>query len=80
MVTALTNAFPLWVLLGAIVGLTAPAAVRGSRRVRNFVALAVTMLGMGLTLELDEFRDAVSKPSQVALGVALQYTIMPSSA
>ena len=35
------------------------------------------MLGMGLTLELDEFRDAVSKPSQVALGVALQYTIMP---
>ena len=76
-VTALTNAFPLWVLLGAIVGLTAPAAVTWFKGASITVALAVTMLGMGLTLELDEFRDAVSKPSQVALGVALQYTIMP---
>lgn len=77
-VTALTNAFPLWVLLGAIVGLTAPAAVTWFKGASITVALAVTMLGMGLTLELDEFRDAVSKPSQVALGVALQYTIMPT--
>ena len=31
------------------------------------VALAVTMLGMGLTLDLKDFVDAVKRPTQVRL-------------
>ena len=72
---AATNAFPLWVLLGAVVGMTAPSLVTWFKGTAITLALAVTMLGMGLTLELDDFLDAVKKPTQVALGVALQYTI-----
>lgn len=62
---AMTNAFPLWVLAGAVVGLTNPAAVTWFKGGAITVALAVTMLGMGLTLELDDFLRAVKRPSQV---------------
>ena len=75
---AATNAFPLWVLLGAVVGMTAPSMVTWFKGTAITLALSVTMLGMGLTLELDDFVDAVKKPGRVALGVALQYTIMPT--
>ena len=76
--TTLTNAFPLWVLLGAAVGIINPPSVTWFKGEMITTALAVTMLGMGLTLELDDFFDAVRQPKQVALGVALQYTIMPT--
>ena len=76
--TTLTNAFPLWVLLGAVVGIINPPSVTWFKGEMITTALAVTMLGMGLTLELDDFFDAVRQPKQVALGVALQYTIMPT--
>lgn len=76
--TTLTNAFPLWVLLGAVVGILNPPSVTWFKGEMITTALAVTMLGMGLTLELDDFFDAVRQPKQVALGVALQYTIMPT--
>ena len=76
--TTLTNAFPLWVLLGAAVGILNPPSVTWFKGEMITTALAVTMLGMGLTLELDDFFDAVRQPKQVALGVALQYTIMPT--
>ena len=67
---AATNAFPLWVLLGAVVGMTAPSMVTWFKGTAITLALSVTMLGMGLTLELDDFLDAVKKPKQVALGRA----------
>ena len=76
--TTLTNAFPLWVLAGAALGMTAPSTVTWFKGEMITNALAFTMLGMGLTLELDDFFDAVRRPKQVALGVALQYTIMPT--
>jgi BASS family bile acid:Na+ symporter len=40
-------------------------------------ALSLTMLGMGLTMETSDILDAVQSPRQVAVGVALQFTIMP---
>ena len=35
------------------------------------------MLGMGLTMEANEMMDALQSPRQVAIGVALQFTVMP---
>jgi bile acid:Na+ symporter, BASS family len=35
------------------------------------------MLGMGLTLGLDDFRRVLAMPRRVALGVGLQFTVMP---
>ena len=43
------------------------------------VLLGVVMLGMGLTLSVDDFRRVAKMPMAVLAGVALQYTIMPLS-
>ena len=77
-VATLTNAFPLWVLAFAVLGLACPPAVTWFRGDAITLALAGTMLGMGLTLDVDAFVDACARPGRVALGVALQYTIMPT--
>ena len=77
-VATLTNAFPLWVLAFAVLGLACPPAVTWFRGDAITLALAGTMLGMGLTLDVDAFIDACARPGRVALGVALQYTIMPT--
>ena len=39
--------------------------------------LGVVMLGMGMTLTAEDFREVVRRPVTVALGVAAQYGIMP---
>ncbi|HKT86487.1 MAG TPA: bile acid:sodium symporter family protein [Novosphingobium sp.] len=41
------------------------------------VMLGVIMLGMGITLSVDDFRRVLAMPSQVLAGVVLQFTIMP---
>jgi BASS family bile acid:Na+ symporter len=71
-----TNLFPLWVLLAGIAALIepilftwfAPYIVPG---------LAVIMLGMGITLSLDDFRAVLKMPRAVTVGFVAQYTIMP---
>jgi BASS family bile acid:Na+ symporter len=42
--------------------------------------LAVIMFGMGLTLELDDFRRVARRPLVVGLGTALQFIVMPFAA
>ena len=41
------------------------------------VMLGVIMLGMGLTLSLDDFRRVATMPRCVAAGIVLQFTVMP---
>lgn len=41
------------------------------------VMLGIIMLGMGLTLTLDDFRRVARLPRAIAAGVVLQFTIMP---
>lgn len=42
-------------------------------------ALGVIMLGMGLTLSIDDFKRVLLYPKSVLIGVFLQYTVMPLS-
>ncbi|KAG4386152.1 hypothetical protein GLYMA_12G234600v4 [Glycine max] len=56
------------------------------RSVREWLVLAVTirglniiMLGMGMTLTLDDLRGALAMPKQVLYGFVLQYSVMPLS-
>jgi BASS family bile acid:Na+ symporter len=44
-----------------------------------FWSLAASMLGMGLTLSIDDFKAIGRMPGSVALGFVAQYTIMPLS-
>ena len=58
----------LWVVDGSFAPLGQPLVS---------VMLGVIMLGMGLTLTLEDFRRVVLLPRAVMAGVALQFTVMP---
>ncbi len=71
-----TNAFPIWVMLAGVLALFhpswltwfAPYIVPG---------LAVIMLGMGITLSVDDFRKVAKMPRAVAVGFTAHYMVMP---
>jgi BASS family bile acid:Na+ symporter len=73
----LTNLFPLWVLLGSALALIYPAAFTWFAGDLIVWGLAVIMLGMGITLGVDDFRGALRTPKPILLGVVAQFTIMP---
>lgn len=74
----LTSAFPAWVVLASTAALFVPDAFTWFRGSLITWGLGVIMLGMGLGLDVDDFRRVGRQPGLVAAGVALQYTIMPA--
>ena len=73
----LTNAFPLWVVAGGVLALVHPPLFTWFSSPFIVWGLAVVMLGMGLTLSVDDFRAVLRMPRAVLLGFLAQYTIMP---
>ena len=73
------DGFVLWVLLGAGWGYAFPDAAAPGR---DWIpeALAVVMLGMGLTLAPDDVRSLRHAGRPALAGVVLQYLVMPLSA
>jgi BASS family bile acid:Na+ symporter len=72
-----TNLFPVWVVLGGVAALKWPEAFTWFRGPWIVGGLAVIMLGMGMTLELADFRRVFTMPRAVAIGFSGQYLIMP---
>lgn len=72
-----TNLFPVWVLLGGGAALMRPELFTWFSGSAIVWGLAVVMLGMGVTLSVDDFRGALRTPGLVALGFVAQFTIMP---
>jgi bile acid:Na+ symporter, BASS family len=72
-----TNLFPLWVVGGGVLALVAPQKFTWFSGPWIVWALAVIMLGMGITLSFDDFRQVLRMPKAVAMGFLAQYTIMP---
>ncbi len=78
-----TNLFALWTVLGVAWAWIAPehftwvtqTQIAGQGLIS--VMLGVIMLGMGLTLTVEDFRRVLAMPKGIAAGVALQFTIMP---
>ncbi len=73
----LTNAFPMWVVLLSAIALVQPAWFTWFSGPWIVWGLAVIMLGMGLTLTFEQFRDVARMPKAVGLGLVAQFTIMP---
>jgi BASS family bile acid:Na+ symporter len=73
----LTNLFPLWVLAGGLAALAHPPLFAWFSGPLIVWALAVIMLGMGLTLSARDFRAVADVPGAVAAGAAAQFLIMP---
>lgn len=72
-----TNAFPLWVITLSGLALVAPGWFTWFTGPWIVWGLAVIMLGMGLTLTVDDFRAVGRMPGRVALGFVAQFSIMP---
>jgi len=75
--SAITNAFPLWVVAGGALALHEPRWFTWFSGPWIVWGLAVIMLGMGVTLTMDDFRRVAVMPKPVALGFVAQYSIMP---
>ncbi|CAL6399018.1 unnamed protein product [Bathycoccus prasinos] len=76
----LANLFPLWIVLGALVGLFNPTVVAPLSKSEIVTpALGIAMLGMGVTLDEGSLRQmlSVKGSARVFLGSLLQFTIMP---
>lgn len=71
--------FTLWVVLGAVVGSLRPGLFAWVGPHIPFL-LGVIMFGMGMTLSGTDFKNALSRPRDVAAGVLAQFTIMPLTA
>lgn len=73
------NGFAIWLFGSVIVALIYPASFAWVN-LKSWLdpMLGVVMLGMGLTLTISDFTRLAKQPVPILLGVALQFTIMPT--
>lgn len=71
-----SKTFLVWMLLTSFLGFIAPSAFTHFAPWIPYL-LGVVMLGMGLSIRLDDFKIVFKYPKPVIIGVVLQYTIMP---
>lgn len=75
----ITQLFPLGAILLAVIACYVPApfvALKGA----IIPLLALVMFAMGMTLSLADFRRVLSRPRIIAIGLVLQFLIMPLAA
>jgi len=70
-------AFPLWVIFGIILTFIQPSLFTWFSG--NFITygLGIIMLGMGLTISFDDFKNVLKVPKWVITGLVLHFTVMP---
>lgn len=73
----LTNAFPLWIIICSAIALIEPTIFTWFSGSFITYGLGVIMLGMGLTLKPEDFSVVMKSPKWVITGAILQFTIMP---
>jgi len=71
------NLYPVWLVSLATAAFFWPPLMLWFTGPWIFWSLALSMLGMGLTLSVADFRNIARMPGSVALGFASQYTLMP---
>jgi len=77
LLSLLANLFPAWVLLGGALALARPAWFAWVTTDVITWGLAVIMLGMGITLSVEDFKAVAKMPRAVAIGFVAHYVIMP---
>lgn len=74
----LTAAFPLWILVCSGIALFMPEAFTWFRGGWIVWGLGVIMLGMGLTLTFEDFKQVLTMPRAGIVGVVCQFVFMPA--
>jgi len=84
MISRMVNLFWLWTLLGTAWAWFVPGhftwflgMIPGTELKWIPLGLGVIMLGMGMTLTFADFKEVLTMPKWVGLGVAAQFLIMP---
>ncbi|MFM7292962.1 MAG: bile acid:sodium symporter family protein [Planctomycetia bacterium] len=73
----INSLYVVWLLALSAVAFWEPRSMLWFDQRWIFWSLAASMLGMGLSLSLDDFRSVARMSGCVALGFGLQYTVMP---
>jgi len=73
----INNLYAVWLVGLAVIAFIWPQTMLWFDKPWIFWSLAASMLGMGLTLSLDDFRSVAKIPGCVVLGFASQYALMP---
>lgn len=76
-VSWLTQGFPIWSILVAILAIVHPPAFLWYGSSAISWGLGLIMLGMGMTLTAEDFKRVWKAPQVIGLGVGLQFLIMP---
>jgi len=71
--------FPVWAILLAVIAALVPELFTGLAGYIKTL-LVIIMFAMGLTLTKDDFARVVKSPKPIAVGVILQFLIMPLAA
>jgi bile acid:Na+ symporter, BASS family len=73
----IVTAFPLWVVIGVLLTFAEPKIFTWFSG--NFITygLGVIMLGMGLTISFEDFKNVIKVPKWVITGLVLHFTVMP---
>lgn len=84
MANRIVNLFWLWTILGVVWAWVFPGnftwflgKIPGTEISLISAGLSVIMLGMGMTLNFEDFRECFKMPRWIALGVTAQFLIMP---
>jgi len=72
-----TSLYPLWLVSAATVALVKPEIFAWFTGPWITWAIGTVMLGMGLTLSVEDFKRLARAPGALALGFVAHYTIMP---
>ncbi|SFM02105.1 bile acid:sodium symporter family protein [Pelosinus propionicus] len=75
----ITQYFPLWVIVFAAAAFFQPAPFKPIGTYIPYL-LGLIMLGMGLTMSLNDFKLVLTRPKDVFFGILLRYLIMPAVA
>ena len=74
------NLYAVWIIASFVIGYFSPEVFLWfSKGSWMTAALALVMLGMGLTLNLDDFKALLKIPKAIFLGAVSQYTVLPFS-
>ncbi len=75
----ITRLFPLWALVCSVMAFWRPDWF-GAAKPAIVPLLGLVMFGMGMTLTWQSFAAVLRRPRRIALGIALQYLVMPFAA
>lgn len=74
---AITKLFPVWLIFFSGLAFLYPDTIKHQGPLVTYL-LGTIMLGMGLSMSVDDFKLVLSRPKDVIIGIVLRYLIMPA--